>query len=66
MDEKKKEEKVFIACRAKEGCPGREAIITLVRNNTPNMPGGGFMPESGGRMVRYRCLTCGGTFTIQT
>jgi hypothetical protein len=60
------EKVVFIKCRAKADCPGMEAAITLIHANSPYDGTGGFVPEVGGRMVRYRCKTCGGTFTIRT
>ena len=48
-----KQKTVWITCRAKAGCEGKQA--TLVFENK--------LPE-GGTARRYRCLTCGGAFHI--
>jgi len=65
--EETEEKKVWIACRAKEGCPGTYAEIIMVRNQAGG-PGtiGAFNASMGGRFVRYRCLTCGGIFSISS
>lgn len=54
---KPKEEgpEVWFSCRAKEGCPGKQARLLL---RVPK-PGGG-------ALLRYRCLTCKQTFSIST
>jgi hypothetical protein len=46
---------VWFSCRAKEGCPGKQARLLLKVKN----PGGG-------ALVRYRCLTCLRMFSIAT
>ena len=46
---------VWISCRAKEGCSGKNARLILKQKN----PGGG-------AILRYRCLTCNRTFSIST
>jgi hypothetical protein len=46
---------VWIACRAKQGCEGKQAKVVM-QNKTPG----------GGSATRYRCLTCGGSFHIST
>jgi hypothetical protein len=46
---------VWFACRAKSGCPGKQARLLL----QVKKPGGG-------SMLRYRCLTCKQTFSIGT
>jgi tRNA A37 threonylcarbamoyladenosine synthetase subunit TsaC/SUA5/YrdC len=55
------EKKVWIKCRAKQECPGNYAIITFVKRHNPAE-----LVSQGGSTIRYRCLTCGGTFTIST
>jgi len=46
---------VWVACRAKQGCDGQQAVMVF------NKKTGG-----GGAAVRYRCKTCGGAFHINT
>jgi len=46
---------VWIACRAKSGCPGQQAALVW-----RNKSGGG------GYNARYRCQVCGGAFHINT
>lgn len=65
---------VWVACRVHgKGCGGRQAVIVSTRshNPTPNQSpsghrtiGGSFEAASGGKVIRYRCLSCGGTFLI--
>ena len=65
-ENKPKENKVWISCRATEGCPGTYAVMGSLRNQnaTPGM--GQFNVAAGGKIVRYRCCTCNRTFTITT
>jgi hypothetical protein len=65
---KPEEKKVWINCRATEGCPGKQAVIVFSRQNSPTDPSGSgaFVPEAGGRTIRYRCLTCGKAFHIRS
>ena len=65
-DDNPKYEKVWIACRSKEGCTGNyaEMIHVRIQNPTPGM--GQFEVAAGGKVIRYRCVTCGGVFTIST
>lgn len=58
--------KVWIACRAKKGCTGNYAVIVFQQNNNLAPGLGQFNVASGGRMIRYRCCTCNGVFTITT
>lgn len=46
---------VWISCRAKRGCDGKQATIVF-RKRTPG----------GGVAARYRCMTCSGAFHIHT
>ena len=46
---------VWIACRAKQGCEGKQAKVVM-QTKTPG----------GGCATRYRCMTCGGAFHIST
>lgn len=50
-----KKEVLWMACRAKTGCPGQQAE-RVWSSKTPG----------GGNAVRYRCTTCGGSFHINT
>lgn len=61
----KKSNVVWIACRAKEGCPGNQAEI-LANRPIQNGSSGAFEISQGGRVTRYRCQTCTGSFTITT
>ena len=64
MSEQAQEEKVvWIKCRASEGCEGNQAVIVFSRAHS-TVQGGGFIPAAGGRMTRYRCLTCGKSFHV--
>jgi len=45
---------VWVSCRAKAGCEGKQAIIVF-SNKTPG----------GGHVTRYRCTKCGGAFHVQ-
>lgn len=63
-DEEKKI--VWIKCRAHENCTGNQAVVVFSRSNNPVSQDGGFDPVSGGRAVRYRCLTCNKTFHINS
>jgi hypothetical protein len=44
---------VFVNCRAKQSCPGQRSKIVMK-----------FKLPAGGTSIRYRCLTCKGTFHI--
>lgn len=57
---------VWIACRAKESCEGNQAVIEFSRSHQPLNGKGGFNAQVGGRATRYKCLTCGGAFHINT
>lgn len=46
---------IWMACRAKQGCTGQQARVVFKQKQ----PGGGIA-------ARYRCLTCGGSFHINT
>ena len=59
------EKKVWIACRATPGCAGNQAVVVFNRTTVPTGPGGTFSPEGAGRVIRYRCCTCGGAFHIR-
>lgn len=54
MANKPEPEEVWIKCRARERCEGNKAQIVFKKRR----PGGGWN-------VRYRCLSCGGTFHVQ-
>lgn len=65
---KKEEKKIWISCRATEGCPGNYAVIVFKKSNNPSSDAkGSFQPEigMGGSLVRYRCCTCGKSFHVQ-
>lgn len=49
------EEIVWIACRATKGCEGKQAVVVF-RKKT----------GAGGHAARYRCLSCNGSFHINT
>ena len=57
---------VWMACRATEGCKGNQAEIVFIQTSASNLPGGGFVPEAGGRSIRYKCLTCGKPFHVKS
>jgi len=59
-------QKVWIACRAKEGCPGNYAEMIHIRTQPTPTGLGQFNASAGGRWVRYRCCTCHGIFTISS
>ena len=44
---------VWISCRARDGCDGKQAIYVMKHK----------LPQ-GGTSYRYRCKTCGGAFHI--
>lgn len=44
---------VWITCRAKAGCEGKQALVIFEKK----------LPE-GGTVRRYRCITCNGAFHI--
>ena len=45
---------VWISCRAKAGCEGKMAVMVFKQK----------LPE-GGQVIRYRCMTCRGSFHIR-
>lgn len=47
---------VTMNCRAKEGCPGREAYLVF----TKSIP----LIHGGGTTYRYRCTTCKGVWHL--
>lgn len=55
---------VWIKCRARKECEGNQAVEVFQRANAPVSVDGGFEPNAGGRSIRYRCLTCNGTFHV--
>ena len=57
---------VWIKCRASEGCEGNQAEIVFVHNASPVSGDGSFIPEAGGRSVRYKCTTCGNPFHVRS
>ncbi len=65
MSEKDEKKIVWIACRAKQGCPGNHAELIASRSLT-QAASGAFEPVQGGRFTRYRCQTCMGNFAIST
>lgn len=50
---KKDQPTVWVSCRAKAGCDGKEARLVFKRKL-----------GSGGKTIRYRCLKCNGAFHI--
>jgi len=66
MPDTKENEKVWISCRAKEGCPSTYAKIIMIRNQNPTPGMGQFNITAGGKIVRYQCCTCNGIFTVVT
>jgi hypothetical protein len=56
-DEKKT---VWIRCRANEKCDGQKAVVMFVQEIA-----GALDSSTGGRVVRYRCCTCGQSFIIR-
>ena len=67
MSGKTEEQKpVWIKCRARATCEGNTAVIVYARQSVSTSNSGGFEPNSGGKSVRYRCLTCKGTFHINS
>lgn len=44
---------VWISCRAKQGCPGRQAVLKMKSK----------LPQ-GGTAIRYTCTVCKGSFHI--
>ena len=57
---------VWIKCRAHEACEGNQAEIVFNRQHSPATADGGFTPVSGGRSIRYRCLTCKNAFHVNS
>jgi len=47
---------LWISCRATQGCEGNYAVQTI--------SGEIGLDNGGGSWLRYRCLTCGGSFHI--
>jgi hypothetical protein len=45
--------KVWVACRAKARCEGKESLMVFKRKLA-----------TGGKTIRYRCLTCGCSFHV--
>ena len=45
--------KVWVACRAKPLCEGKEALMVFKSKLA-----------SGGKTIRYKCLTCGCSFHV--
>jgi len=67
---KQGEKIMWVACRVKgrigPPCDGRQAVmslpISLGAGGDPRQ--GSFVPQAGGKIARYRCTTCNGTFVI--
>lgn len=47
---------VWMACRAREGCEGKYAKLTLTKTHS--------LLSGGGTWRRYQCQTCGGVWQI--
>jgi len=47
---------VWMACRAREGCEGKYARMTLIKTNP--------LVAGGGTWRRYQCETCGGVWSF--
>jgi len=61
MSEQETEKKiVWITCRANEKCPGRKAEISFAR-----AVGGALDSDTSGRLIRYKCCTCGQSFHVR-
>jgi hypothetical protein len=54
------EKTVWIKCRASEKCEGQKAVIKFAKEVS-----GPFDSDTGGRLVRYQCCTCGQSFHIR-
>ena len=52
----KEETIVHMNCRGKPGCPGQKQKLVFTLNIS--------MLQGGGTLFRYRCITCGSTWTI--
>ena len=56
--------KVWIACRATEGCPGQEAELEIIKRNDPLEISGMKLAEGSGKVIRYKCTTCKRVFRV--
>lgn len=63
-DETTEMDKVWIKCRAREQCEGNYAKKVMEYSRQPTNGKGSFVPDAGGKLVRYQCLTCNGLFHI--
>jgi len=54
---KKKDETVWMSCRARQGCEGNQAKVVFRRRLA--------IQQGGGTATRYRCMTCNGVFHIR-
>jgi len=71
MSDQPQKKVVWIKCRARHGdsgqeCEGNQCEVVFERNANASSSDGSFIPTGGGKAVRYRCLTCKGTFHINT
>jgi len=65
MSTENPKKKVWIACRATPECEGTYAEIVFERSQGQDGRAlGSFLPVAGGKIVRYRCLTCGRSFHV--
>ncbi len=61
------EKQVWITCRVQgRVCDGKQAIMSPPLSQSGGSPKAGFVPVLGGKVTRYRCTTCNGTFVIGT
>ena len=67
VDQNSTPEPVWIHCRANEKCEGNQAVIVFQRSQKTGdrkAVRGFNIAERVGKLIRYRCLTCNGTFHI--
>ena len=53
-DKNPKDRIVWFSCRARPGCPGKEAKVIFTKGTPGQLS-----------VTRYRCLTCGGSWHVQ-
>jgi len=56
------QKKVWIKCRANEKCEGTHAFLVFAHDLSP---GGAIDSTNAGRVIRYKCCTCGQSFHVR-
>lgn len=59
-------DKVWVACRATEGCEGKYSEIMFIRKQGQDISYANSTPALGGHLIRYKCCTCGKPFPVVT